>query len=72
VQLTPSRRVKLILIKILEYAEVGGMTPEDCGVVFEAISQCLDEVCNEDHNEITMEGLKDQMQQILEAETWEH
>ncbi len=70
-QLTPSRRVKLILFKILEYAEVGGMAPEDCGVAFEAISQCLDEVCTEEHNDATMEGLKDQIQQILEADTWE-
>jgi hypothetical protein len=71
VKLTPSRKAKLILFKILEFAEIGGMAPEDCGVAYEAVSQCLDEVCVKSHDEIVMEGLVDQIQQILRAEEWE-
>lgn len=70
-QLTPSRQVKLILFKILEYAEVGGMAPKDCGTAHEAISNCLDNASSPEQLETTMEGLKDQIQQILDSETWE-
>jgi len=69
--LTPSRKAKLILFKILEFAEVGGMAPEDCGVAYEAISRCLDEVCIKENNETTMEGLVDQISQIITAQVWE-
>ena len=70
-QLTPSRKAKLILFKILEYAEVGGMAPEDSGVAYEAVSRCLDEVCIEEHNETTMEGLIEQISQVITAQDWE-
>ncbi len=70
--MTPSssRRAKLVLFKILEYAEIGGMATDDCGLVYEAVSNCLDRICAEEGDESTLSGLIDQMQQILAAENW--
>jgi hypothetical protein len=70
VTLSASRRAKLVLFKILEYAEIGGMAADDCGLVYEAVSNCLDGICVEEGDESTMKGLIDQMQQILVAENW--
>lgn len=70
VTLTASRRAKLVLFKILEYAEIGGMATDDCGLVYEAVSNCLDRICAEEGDESTLSGLIDQMRQILAAENW--
>jgi len=67
-QLTPSRKARLIVAKILEYAEAGGMEAEDCGVAFEAIDSCLMAVGNEP--EVALGGLIDQMRTIINAEEW--
>jgi hypothetical protein len=63
-KLNASRRVKLIVFTILEYAEIGGMEPEDCGMVFEAVGNCLDETAN------TMSDLESQIHQILASDEW--
>lgn len=63
IELTNSRKAKLIVFKILEYAETGGMLPDDCGVAFEAISCCLDN-CDDSS------GLIEQIQQILNSKQW--
>lgn len=68
--LSASRKAKLVLFKILEYAEIGGMRADDCGLVYEAVSNCLDRICAEEGNESTLSGLIEQMQQILVAENW--
>ena len=68
--LTPSRRAKLVLFEILEYAEIGGMAPADCGLVYEAVSNCLDTICVEQGDESTLSGLIDQMDLILAAKHW--
>lgn len=70
VTLSASRRAKLVLFKILEYAEIGGMRADDCGLVYEAVSNCLDRICSEEGDESTMSSLIDQMQQILLAANW--
>ena len=67
-RLTPSRRAKLVLMKILEYAEAGGMEPQDCGTVFEAVSNCLDSVG--DDPEVVLSGLLEQIRSILDAKKW--
>lgn len=61
-QLTASRKAKLIVKKILEYAELGGMEPEDCGVAYEAINSCLMAVG--DDPEVALSGLIDQVRTI--------
>ena len=68
VKLTPSRKSKLIVMKILEYAEAGGMEAEDCGVAFEAIDNCLMAVG--DDPEDALSGLIDQIRTIINAEVW--
>lgn len=70
-KLTSSRKVKLVLFKILEFAEIGGMAPEDCGLLWESVSNCLDEVgvCEDDQS--SMENLVKQLQQIIEADEWD-
>ncbi len=68
VKLTPSRKAKLIVMKILEYAETGGMEPEDCGIAFDAISTCLTSVA--DDPEDTLGGLIDQIRTIIDAKDW--
>ena len=65
-ELTPSRKAKLILINVLEYAEAGGMRPEDCGIALEAISNCLTSVG--DDPELVLSGLIDQIDMIVNAE----
>jgi hypothetical protein len=67
-KLTPSRKARLIVMKILEYAETGGMEPEDCGVAFEAISACLISVA--DDPEEALSGLIDQIRTIIDAKVW--
>lgn len=67
-QLTPSRKAKLIVMKVLEYAEAGGMTPEDCGIAWEAISNCLTDVA--DDPEVALGGLIDQIYTIATATEW--
>lgn len=67
-RLTPSRKAGLIVMKILEYAEAGGMEPNDCGVAWEAINNCLTAVG--DDPEATLGGLIDQIQTIVTAEEW--
>lgn len=69
--LTPSRRAKLIIAKILEYVEIAGVAPEDCGIAYEAISNSLDAICIHEGGETTIAGMNDQIQQILTAEYWE-
>lgn len=70
VTLSASRRAKLVLFKILEYAEIGGMATDDCGLVYEAVSNCLDSICVDERDESSVSGLIDKMQQILAAENW--
>ena len=67
-KLTSNRRAKLALFKILEYAEIGGLTPGDCGAIYEAVSSCLDAI--DEGDETTLSGLIDEIQQILTAEEW--
>lgn len=67
-KLTPSRKARLILAKILEYAEAGGMEPEDCGIAFDALSTCLTSVA--DDPEEVLAGLIDQIRTILDAKEW--
>ncbi|MEQ8853628.1 hypothetical protein [Gimesia sp.] len=69
-KLTDSRKAKLITHKILEFAEIGGMDAEHCGMAFEAVENCLDQICIEEGNEDTMSNLIEQIQQILSAEEW--
>ena len=69
-KLTSNRRAKLALFKILEYAEIGGLTPGDCGAIYEAVSNCLDAIGKDEGDETTISGLIDQIQQILTAEEW--
>lgn len=68
--LNASRRAKLVTMKILEYAEIGGMAPEDCGVALEAISNCLDNVGSRETVEETLEELTQQIAMILKGEEW--
>jgi hypothetical protein len=67
-ELTPSRKAKLIVGKVLEYAEAGCMKAEDCGTVFEALSNCLDSVGSDP--ELALEGLIDQIRSIIDAKEW--
>ncbi len=67
-ELTPSRKAKLILMKLLEYAEAGGMRPEDCGIALEAIGNCLTSVG--DDPELVLSELIDQIDTIVNAEAW--
>ena len=69
-KLTPSRKVKLILFKTLEFAEIGGMAPADCGLLFESVSNCLDELCASEDDESSMENLLEQIQQVMKAKKW--
>ena len=64
-KLTDSRRAKLILMKILDYAELGGMKPEDCGICFEAVSNCLD---NREQVEANMADLNMQIRKIVTSQ----
>jgi hypothetical protein len=68
IELTPSYKVRLIVVKILEYAETGGMAPEDCGIAYEALSNCLDAASK--HPDETMAGLIDQISTIIESKVW--
>ena len=61
-KLTEIRKSKLILAKILEYAEIGGMEKEHCGIALEAVSNCLHE------SKADMAELNQQIQQILKSE----
>jgi|LSQX01.2.fsa_nt_gb hypothetical protein len=69
-KLTNGRKARLIVFKLCEYAEVGGMTPSDCGLVYEALANCLDDISIKEGDESTVGGLLDQIQQILNAEDW--
>jgi hypothetical protein len=66
--LTPSRKARLIVAKVLEYAELGGMEPEDCGIAYQAIDNCLIAVGRDP--EIALSGLIDQIRAIINAEEW--
>ena len=68
IELTPSYKARLIVFKILEYAETGGMAPEDCGITYEALSNCLDAVGK--HPDEAMSGLIDQISTIIESKVW--
>ena len=65
-KLTPSRKAQLIVMKVLEYAETGGMEAEDCGIASEAIENCLMAVG--DDPEVALSGLIEQIQTIINAE----
>lgn len=67
VKLTPSRRARLILMTILQYAETGGMEPQDCGAVYEAVDNCL---TSADDPEVFLSGLIDEIQAIIIAKEW--
>lgn len=67
-KLTPSRKTRLIVAKILEYAEAGGMEADDCGVAYEAIDTCLMAVG--DDPEVALSGLIEQIQKIINAKEW--
>jgi hypothetical protein len=62
IPLTPSRKARLIVRKILEYAEVGGMPPKECGVIYDAIDNCL--IAVGDDPEVALSGLVDQIRTI--------
>jgi hypothetical protein len=64
--LTPSRKARLIVAKVLEYAELGGMEPEDCGIAYQAIDNCLMAVGHDP--EIALSGLIDQIRTIISVE----
>lgn len=66
--LTPSRKAQLIVAKVLEYAEAGGMKPKHCGIAFEAIRNCLLSVG--DDPEVILSGLIDQVHTIINAKNW--
>ena len=63
--LTPSRKARLIVKKVLEYAGLGGMAPEDSGIAFEAIDNCLMEVGHDPEDALS--GLIDQIRTIVNA-----
>lgn len=67
-KLTPSRKAMLIVFKILQYAELGGMEPTDCGIALEAISNCL--TSTGDDPEVVLSGLIDEIQSIISAKEW--
>lgn len=69
--LTPARRAKLIVFKILEYAEVGGVAPEDCGAVFDTISNSFDALCTAEGGETILDDMNHQVAEILRADDWE-
>lgn len=66
-KLTPYRRVMLILIKALDVAETGGMAPEDCGAIYQALEACF--VASDGNVEETMQSLIDQISGIIEMKT---
>jgi hypothetical protein len=66
--LTPSRKARLIVAKVLEYAELGGMEPEDCGIAYEAIDNCFMAVGHDP--EVALSGLIDQIRAIINAEEY--
>jgi hypothetical protein len=67
-RLTPSRKAKLIVFKVLEYAEAGGMAAEDCGITYEALSNCLD--CVGKKPDEALVGLIDQIDTIIDSDVW--
>ncbi|QDV37522.1 hypothetical protein [Tautonia plasticadhaerens] len=58
------RRVRLIISKILEYAEAGGMAPRDCGLIYESLDATLGQPGDP-------EGLIAQIRQIIDAREWQ-
>ena len=70
-KLTPYKRAVLVVAKILEYAEIGGMEPEDCGIVLEALLNLLGAICEEEGDENTVAAMLDKVQEILDADHWE-
>ena len=68
IKLTPSRKARLIVMKILEYAETGGMEPKDCGIALDVISDGLLSVA--DNPEEILAGLIDQIRTIIDAKEW--
>ncbi|MFI4848405.1 MAG: hypothetical protein ACIAZJ_04870 [Gimesia chilikensis] len=64
-ELNDGRKAKLILFKIMEFAEIGGMENTDCAIAYEAISNCLDETPESYTN------LTDQIRQILDSDEWQ-
>lgn len=59
-KLNDRRRARLIVCKVLEYAEAGGMEAQDCGATYNALDACL----------VDEEGLLDQVRKILDAQEW--
>lgn len=70
-ELTPYRKVNLILFSILEHAEIGGMEPDDCGAVYESVAACLGSVCKDEGNEDSLAALLQKIQAICNATTWD-
>lgn len=68
VPLTPSRRTRLIVHKLLRYAEAGGMRPKDCGITYEAIDNCLMAVG--DDPDAALGGLIDEIRTVIHGEAW--
>jgi hypothetical protein len=68
-ELTPSRRAKLIVHEILVYAEKGGMKPQDCGVAYDAICNCLESSGR--NPDKSLGKMNRQIAEILNAAVWE-
>ena len=69
-KLTPYRKSMLIVAKLLEFAEIGGMEPTDCGAVYEAFAELFGRLCTDEGDESVMENLIGQVSQIIHAEKW--
>ncbi len=67
-ELKPSNKASLIVVKVLEYAEIGGMAPEDCGIAYEALTKCLRAV-GDDPDE-ALAGLIDNITTIINTNEW--
>ncbi len=69
-KLTPYRRVMLILAKALEIAEKGGMAPEDCGAIYQALEACLVASASDSEVKETMQSLIDEINGIIEMKSY--
>ncbi len=67
VNLTPYRKAMLILVRVLDLAEKGGMEPQDCGAIFEAMETCLVASASDGDVEDTMQSLLDEIVEIIES-----
>jgi hypothetical protein len=69
IPLTASSKMHCIVCQLLDYAEVGGMKPKHCGIVYESIVRCL--LAVGDDPDIALSGLISQIGKIVHAKECE-